>query len=298
MKNYIFNNTNNSIAYSSFKAFVNLLDSETEFNIIFDKFYDIFSLHPRISDKFYIFSDRHIVDNLLLEAENVLLDFELDFFLSNCDSYDQYITKKIPYDPQLNSNPIDVNPSPKIKNKVRNIFERANHNNFSYVLYAPLNMDLNKHDFLIVDDLLLDKTSNSIPDDVSQQLLSFLESHVNLISVTPSLDFEVNITELIFLVKNCDFVISNLDVLHSISIDQQIPSFLNLAKNTKYYQKDKLCTVYDPERNNKKIVPPQQFTCEYEKSTIHNNQILNYDIEKMQQEILKSFDFHKIPYQS
>ena len=75
-------------------------------------------------------------------------------------------------------------------------------------------------------------------------------------------------------------------------------SAVHLAKNTKYYQKDRLCTVYDPQRNSKMTMPPRAMSKSYEQAEIHNNQILNVDIDKIKKEIIKSFDFHKIPYKS
>lgn len=298
MKNFIFANTNNSIAFSCYKALVNLLDFETEFNIIFDRYYDIFELDSRLSKKFHIVTDRHISENILYNQENILLDFDLDFFLSNFTSYDDYISSKISSEICMLSEPLQINPSTDTKIKVDEIISNADLHNFSYVLFAPLNMDLDKNDFIKNNNTLIDKTSSSFPIEISEQLHSFLESKVNLITITPSSDFNVDIAELVYLISQCDFVISNLDILHSVSIDQRIPSFLNLAKNTKYYQKDRLCTVYDPQRNHKRITPPAVFSQSRRQADIHNNQIITWDPEKIKKEIIKSFDFHGVPYKS
>lgn len=295
MKTFVFNNTNSSIALICLKALHKYAESESEFYVVFDREYDILVNDKIVSRYFYTLDDRHIYDNVLSKNQCVLLDFDLDFNLHTATSYTDYICEKMGID-EKNFEPLDVFTTTEQAVKIKNLLVESDKNNFSNVLFAPFNLDTPYDRFQTIGDTLYDTTLSSFNPIVADQLLEFLDKKVNVVKILPHEKNQLNISELYFLIKNVDYVISNLDVLHIISHDLKKPSFLNLARFTKYYSKSNTCTIYDPQRNVKKALPSRSFTKNYEHVLGFNNQVLTENFNEIKMELLKSLDKHKIAY--
>jgi len=295
MKAFIFNNTNQSIALICLKILHNYAENGKDFYVVFDKEYDILANDSIVSKLFYTMNDRHIYDNILSEKQCVLLDFDLDFSLHTATTYTDYICEKIGFK-EKNFQPVDIYTTLEQAVNMKNLLIENDKHNFSYILFAPFNLDTPYDRFRTVRDTLYDTTLSSFNPTIANQLLQFLGKKVNIVRVLPHKKNQLSISELYFLVKNVDYVISNLDVLHIISHDLKKPSFLNLARFTKYYSKSSSCTIYDPQRNVKKALPSKHFTKNYKQVLGFNNQVLKQSFNEIKTELLKSLDKHKIAY--
>jgi len=296
MINYIFKNTNNSIAFYALKAARQLKISGASFRIIFDKEYDIFLQDNLVCDSFYTNSDRHIFDSFILKDNNVLLDFDLDFSISGFSCYEDYILFKL-FDEEKNLDSLNISTKIDQKITVEQILQDNNRNNFSYVLFAPYNLDVDFNQIYTHNDLYYDASLRSFYTEHVEKICSYLTSKVNLITVLPSSN-SINLNELSYLVQKSHFVISTLDIAHVLAVEYNKPCFVNLGRFTGYKPKNENVTIFDPERNNKKIIPSSFFAKDFETSLEYNNKILEYDVDLLQKEIINSLDKNQIAYQS
>lgn len=297
MKSFIFQNTNNSIAVTCLKSLHQLESVESDYNVVFDREYDILVNDKKISRKFYTLDDRHIYDNILSKSECILLEFDLDFTCDPATSYREYIAKKLGIEfSEAPLPPLDVYTTTEQIVNAQKLITDSNKHNFSNVLFAPFNLDISYYNFKRFDNAFYDLTLSSFTPESANSIYDFLDKKVNIIQILPTQDKEFNLSELYYLVQEVDYVISNLDILHVIAHDLKKPSFLNLGRFTKYYQKSSFCTIYDPQRNVKKALPSKLFRKNYEHVLGYNNQILSENIEEIKKEIIQSFDKHKIAY--
>lgn len=295
MINYIFKNTNYSIALLVLKACRMLAKEGKSFRIIFDKEYDIFLQDCLVSDSFYVASDRHIYSKHVINGENILLDFDLDFSISNFRLYEEYISFKL-FGKINELDQVNLTATVSQEIKVEKILEANNQNKFSYVLFAPYNLDILYDEYYTYKNIFYDTSLRSFNSKQVNVINNYLQKRVNLITICPSQD-NIDINELAYLVNKCHYVISNLDIVHYLACEYNKPCFINLARFSNYKPKNKNITVYDPERNNKKIIPSSFFKKDFEDSIQYNNTILLNDVDELLQEIKTSLDKNEIAYQ-
>jgi len=274
MKTLLFKNTNYSIAYLSYCI---LKDQPSEYNIVFDKNYSIISEDPYFVDRFWTFTDRFVYTHAIKDREVIILDFDLDFTVSNHSDYESYIFKKLE-----NSEPLryhHLSPLPCEKEKIDKVIYDSNHHNFSYVLFVPLNLDWR---------------DSSFNKEQTDYIKNELSSKVNLITVEPSKDLS-SLSELFYLTQKCDFLISNFDIFYHFAAAIGIPTFTNLhafSVNSQY----KNSFLWDPERNNKYPVLSKELQTDYSVYKSSNYKLLQYNPEDMLDAILKFMDCNSIPY--
>lgn len=297
MKTFIFTNTNSSIAMMIAKALHEYSKIESSYYAIFDREYDILINDKKISSKFYTLDDRHIYQNIISKNKCVLLDFDLDFSVHAATNYGDYIRQKLQLDAKEEFPPLEIYTTTSQAVKVKKLLDECNRHNFSHVLYAPYNLDVPKEKYEIFDDdKFYDTTLSSFTPEIAEQIENFLADRVNLVKLLPNHIKQHNISEIHYLVRNVDFVISNVDIIHAIATDLNKPGFLNIARFTKDYSQYENCSVYDPQRNAKKPLPSGQFSKDYQHVIGFNNQVLFENFDEIKSELLRSLDKNKIAY--
>lgn len=288
MKTFIFCNTNCSVAFLAYKAFKKLIKQEKDFVIVFDQEYDIFLHDIELYEHFYVASDRHVYQNFILNTQTVLLDFDLDFSISSDKTYEEYIINKI-FEKTVSIDTVEFFDDYVIKHNTQEILQKNNHHNFSYVLFVPFNLDI------VTEQDRYDNSFSSFRTETVEYLTTILTDKVNLIKVLPS---EKNsILEISNLVKSSHYVISNLDIVHRLACEYNIPNFVNLARFNHYKSLSDKATIYDPYRNEKKYIPSSFFSRDYFSIKGQFNNYTEHP-EEILEEILKSFDEHSIAYKS
>jgi hypothetical protein len=274
MKTLIFTNTNYSIAYVLYCV---LKNQPRVYNFVFDIEYEILTQDPYFSDRIWSLNDNFVFRETIENKDSIILDFDLDYTISRHSDYFNYIVDKLNIDDRFEY--ARLIPFEEEKEKINRLITESNQNNFSNVLFAPINLDWADSSFNEQQQAVISKE---------------LADAVNLIMVQPSDDLS-SLSELFYLTEQCDFVISNLDVFHYFAVATNTPSFLNLNAY-EVTSVPKNCYVWDPERNNKFPVISKYFTTEYKKYKGSNYRLLQYNPNELLSEILKSLNASNIPY--
>lgn len=292
---FLFYNTNMSIAYISLKVLELYAKNDKNFIVVFDKSYDILYYDPVLYKKFYTIDHLYIFENVIAPNQVTILDFGTDYETDVSINLEDYICSKIL------GKTVDLPKKacvPLIEDRIKidKFITDHNQHKFSNVLFCPYNIDQESTNFINVNNDWYDSKLKSFTPEIVESIKTFLDPMINLIMIYP--DHSYSSSELYYLVKNCDFVISNYDILYHFCKDLKKPNFCNLAIHEYNEKTPDNCVIFDPYRNKKTVIPPKLFTESYKSSLNYNNRILSYiDIEELTlNEIKLALDKYSIAY--
>jgi len=263
---FLLQNTKSVDAFEFTRFFSSLDHISFNFNVVVDKFYDIFNYEKNLYKKVYNFKSNGLAQLFENEHKLVLIDFAIknskdtysDFFLTTTGF--EYVDCK---DWKIKTN-LDH------KEKF-----------FSRVMFFPLNYDLNNQDFTFLSDSVVDELNEKCTIDIVTD--PFLE-----------------IQTIWQLLTTCDMVISQNDIVAHLCNYLEIKNLIIVGKDT-YYGKTK-CNqiIFDPYRNEKIEYPPSIFLDLYKTIDTINDQNVNLrnNIMQFRETILDSLDEFKLPYKT
>ena len=262
MQAFIFTNTNPSIAWLSAKALASYAAKRNNFVAVFDHEYDILEQIPELYQKIYFLNMPNIFKTIR-DCELTILDFDLDMFANNCNTYQEYINLKISETSNTLSLHTDAN------NQLDKIIT-----------------DSDKHQFT---DVFL-----SIKDQKYFRLCKeYLDDLVNVITHDTQ-----SIVDLYYLINKCSFVVTDNQIEYLIAKDLNIPSFVVVDNLNVSVEKSKNTFIFDPFKNETNILPPKVFARDRALTKNVNSQIVDQNSVKdlLNIELKDALDKYKIPY--
>lgn len=262
MQAFIFKNTNSSIAWLSAKSLADYAAKGNNFVAVFDCEYDILEKIPELYQKVYFLNTPNVFKTIK-DCELIILDFDLDMFANNCNTYQEYINLKISKTSSVLNLHMDTNSQ---LNKVI--------------------ADYDKHQFT---DVFL-----SIKDKKYFRLCKeYLDDLVNVITYDTQ-----SIIELYYLINKCSFIVTDNQIEYLIAKELNIPSFVIIDNLYVTVEKSKNIFIFDPFKNETYMLPPKIFTRDRVITEKINSQIIDQDSVKelLNTELKDALDKYKIPY--
>lgn len=270
MKTFIFSNSNRHSVWLSAKALIEYSKEDSNFYAIFDTKNDILTQIPELYGKVYFNDDSNVVRDRIIGRDVVHLDFDIDWFISGHNNYEEYIGFKIFGDTKKDCPKLKFYISNEKTKQIKDYITKFDKCNFSNVFLNINNADY----YSIVEEFLKDK--------------------VNLITINN----EITTMERYFIISMCEYAVTDTDVEHIICNELGIPNFVIIDNPQNSLRKNKFCDIFNPFKNDLKRVPPAIFKNDHELAKNINDQIIQYSNidELLCKEIQDSLDKFKISY--